>query len=107
MCLRADIPFKKINKMKPLFQRYFSCELPSETQCRRIVKNMDTVAMKTSLEDLKFQKIFAIVDETRGVKYCTAILYYVLQDLINDLERDDCTMLEGYRKICELIKNSS
>ena len=26
-------------------------------------------------------------------------IYHVLPDLINDLERDDCTMLEWYRKM--------
>ena len=29
---------------------------------------------------------------------------HVLPDLVNDLEKDDCTMLEGYSKICDLIK---
>ena len=49
--------------MKSLFQMYFLRDFSSETQCRRIVKNMETEAMETCVEVFKFRKIFANVDE--------------------------------------------
>ena len=54
-----SIPLKMIIKSD-----HFSSELPSETQYRRVLKTVEADAMKTFEEDFKFQKTFAIMDET-------------------------------------------
>ena len=63
-CLEADIPFKKVDRLKKFLEKYTTHKVPSETQCRRIVKQIGKSSQLEFRKQFENQKVFCMIDET-------------------------------------------